>query len=746
MSSTPPAAPPAKKDAPNGNSEGKKDGVNGEQLAKVFGVVLAAGIGISWLQSRSGQKKTNEVYNRSRDTGREVEGRFRGARNEAKDFGEDLKARGEEAKNGLFNRGKGLAKNIDHKAHQAGDSVKKALRTHTVQRGDTLYGLARRYRLLRSGGSAGSGSGSGSGAFSSFKRRADAAEEVSQSVPDDNAVAAAAGGAEVEGGGGSARLALRRGIDVPLYGRVLWKDLWRDARWWVRQPLNAALLVWVVLVGVSGAILFLVMTGMLNAELPRKSQRNTWFEIQCQILTALFTFMALLLHPGRIRASIALARWRPADVVRMRRLYCKGGRRKPHEWKHMLVVNVCLQLNCIFQYGMAAVTWAYSRADRPAFLVAIFVTGAIGFPAFAGLYNSLSPLNRDYDTDDDDGAGGDGEAWKEYSLEEQQRVAKKQSMHARALAFFHRRGAGGGGVGGSAAGSVVRSGAGGTAGTVAAEAEEEVVEEVRDPRWQGGLLTGCCCCCGNIGGGGGGDEERGGMESEGESAGTVARVCVLSTLCCFCVHGGTMDRLGFGNRFVHTATFALFVFAPFLIFDLAAINVNDTTTRGVLGAVGIAASALGLLYGGYWRIQMREAYRLPASSCCCGHGKATDCATWLFCPLCALCQEVRTAEHYEIRPIPRAHAAHSAGVRGGELGGGLEGGAGEDAKEGGHVAIEMPQVGDGVLLGSKEGGRRPGVPGEPASCQHGVEAGPREEPGQEPLRAPLPVEAPNRFH
>eukprot|EP00897_Mesotaenium_endlicherianum_P010312 jgi/Mesen1/9309/ME000060S08746 len=147
MSSTPPAAPPAKKDAPNGNSEGKKDGVNGEQLAKVFGVVLAAGIGISWLQSRSGQKKTNEVYNRSRDTGREVEGRFRGARNEAKDFGEDLKARGEEAKNGLFNRGKGLAKNIDHKAHQAGDSVKKALRTHTVQRGDTLYGLARRYRV-----------------------------------------------------------------------------------------------------------------------------------------------------------------------------------------------------------------------------------------------------------------------------------------------------------------------------------------------------------------------------------------------------------------------------------------------------------------------------------------------------------------------------------------------------------------------------------------------------------------------
>eukprot|EP00897_Mesotaenium_endlicherianum_P008244 jgi/Mesen1/7448/ME000389S06788 len=475
--------------------------------------------------------------------------------------------------------------------------------------------------------------------LASLQERAEEAEKVSQQVPDD------------------ASLSLKQGIKVPIYGQVLWVDLWRDTKLWLRSPLNIALLIWIILVTISGAILFLVMTGMLNAQLKKKSQRNTWFEVCSQILSALFTFMCLVLHPGRIRASIYLARWQPADVLRMRKLYSKDGLRKPNEWKHMLVVNVCLHLNCIFQYGMAAVNWAFTRHDRPAILVGVFVTGAIGFPAVAGLYNSLSPLGRDYSEVD----LGEEEVPGMKDAE----LTRRKSMLERSRSFYHSH------------------------------------REIADPEWQGGLVLGCCD---NV------------------------RVCYLSALCCFCIHGCNQERLGFGNKFVHMVTFALFVFAPFLIFDLSAINLNDTKTRTILGGVGIVASVLGLLYGGYWRIQMRQVYRLPPSRLCCGHANASDCATWLFCSLCALCQEVRTAEHYEIAES-RFFVRSEGGAPGAT--GGVKGLAHPD------TIVEVPEddaAGGGQVASKEElelADRRASSP-LPAGVP------------QDPLAAPLPAAAPSR--
>lgn len=56
----------------------------------------------------------------------------------------------------------------------------------------------------------------------------------------------------------------------------------------------------------------------------------------------------------------------------------------------------------------------------------------------------------------------------------------------------------------------------------------------------------------------------------------------------------------------------------------------------------------GLLYGGFWRIRMRERYKLPAKTWCCGQPNMTDCTQWLFCSCCSLCQEVRTAEAFAV--------------------------------------------------------------------------------------------------
>lgn len=70
---------------------------------------------------------------------------------------------------------------------------------------------------------------------------------------------------------------------------------------------------------------------------------------------------------------------------------------------------------------------------------------------------------------------------------------------------------------------------------------------VDDPEWQGGLFD----CC--------------------ESP----KISMVTVGCFCCVLGYNLDRLGFGNRYVHIMTFLLMCFAPFLVFDIAAINVNN---------------------------------------------------------------------------------------------------------------------------------------------------------------------------
>lgn len=70
--------------------------------------------------------------------------------------------------------------------------------------------------------------------------------------------------------------------------------------------------------------------------------------------------------------------------------------------------------------------------------------------------------------------------------------------------------------------------------------------------------------------------------------------------------------------------------------------------RQFLRGCGIIVSVCGLLYGGFWRIRMRETYGLPEETWCCGYPNLSDLAQWLLCSWCSLCQEVRTAEAFDI--------------------------------------------------------------------------------------------------
>lgn len=350
---------------------------------------------------------------------------------------------------------------------------------------------------------------------------------------------------------------------VPFVRKINWASLWEMSKQWIRDPLNMALFVWIACVGISGAILFLVMTGMLNGALPEKSQRNTWFEINNQILNALFTLMCLYQHPKRFHHLVLLCRWKPDDILRLRKTYCKNGTEKPNEWKHMMVVVLLLHLNCFAQYALCGLNIGYSRSRRPAVGVGLCILVAFAAPAIASVYNILSPLGKEYETETD-----------------------QESQEER----------------------------------ISVMSREDHGTPVSTPQWAEGLFDFW-------------DD---------------VSLAYLSVFCSCCVFGWNMSRLGFGNMYVHIATFLLFCLAPFFIFNLAAVNIDNEALREILGISGFVLCIFGLLYGGFWRIQMRKRYNLPGNGFCCGKPAVTDCFQWLCCCSCSLAQEVRTADSYDV--------------------------------------------------------------------------------------------------
>ncbi|KAK4718312.1 hypothetical protein R3W88_016650 [Solanum pinnatisectum] len=398
---------------------------------------------------------------------------------------------------------------------------------------------------------------------SKFQQIADQRDDFSRTVPS------------------SGSLHLRQRITRLLSRKLDWPAIRKMCKEWFRNPLNIVLFIWIVCVAVSGAILFLVMTGMLNHAIPKKSMRDTWFEVNNQILNALFTLMCLYQHPQRLYHFVLLMRWRPEDISRLRKVYCKNGTYKPHEWTHMMVVVALLNLNCFAQYALCGLNLGYKRSERPAIGVGICISVAIGAPAIAGVYCMLSPLGKDYDTELDEEAQLRTTAAESSSASQLRRKALEKRFSF--------------------------------------ASDEGRLVETR-PQWSGGILDFW-------------DD---------------ISLAYLSLFCSFCVFGWNMERLGFGNMYVHIATFLLFCMAPFWIFNLAAVNIDSDTVRGILGVTGIFLCLFGLLYGGFWRIQMRKRYNLPPYNTCCGKPSVADCALWLFCCWCTLAQEVRTGNSYDI--------------------------------------------------------------------------------------------------
>ncbi|KAL6645736.1 hypothetical protein ACP70R_017344 [Stipagrostis hirtigluma subsp. patula] len=391
---------------------------------------------------------------------------------------------------------------------------------------------------------------------------------------------------ESDGGG---RHRPRRRFRVPFVRKIRWGKLWSFAASWCRKPANFAMLIWLAFVAAGLLLLFMLMTGMLDDAIPNDERRKKWTEVINQILNALFTIMCLYQHPKIFHHLVLLLRWRPdGDREEIRKVYCKDGAARPHDRAHMLVVVALLHVTCVAQYYCCALFWSFSRSDRPDWALNIGYGIGTGCPVIAGLYTAYSPLGRKQaDEPDDTGS----------------------SSTAAAAAG-----------GGSAAGQANHRREGDTDDVEIMVYNRRVV--VSSPEWSGGL----CDCCDD------------------------GTVCALSAACTFCVFGWNMERLGFGNMYVHAFTFSLLFVAPFLIFSVTALNLHDDDIKDIVVAAGVLLGLCGFLYGGFWRSQMRKRYKLPGDRrwWWCGSAAVADCAKWLFCWSCALAQEVRTANFYDV--------------------------------------------------------------------------------------------------
>ncbi|KAF8671344.1 hypothetical protein HU200_050057 [Digitaria exilis] len=380
-----------------------------------------------------------------------------------------------------------------------------------------------------------------------------------------------------EGDASLAKRGKRRVVD--------WASVRRACGEWMSNPMNVALLLWLLCVGVSGGILVLLLLGLLDGAFPSPAVRNHWIEVNNQFLNGLFTLLSLYQHPTLFHHTFLLCRWRPGDAVDLRDAYCSGDPTvpRPAERAHMAVVVALLHLTLACQYVTCGLYWGYTVTARPDLLADGFFVLGIVAPLAAAVYAVSSPLGRE----------------RHHDLSLLETTKQEQSL------------------------------------------SPVVGHVVVEPEWSG----------------------RGMFDCAGD-----ASTWWLSLSCTFCVFGWNMERLGFGNAFVHASTFALLCLAPVWVLGVSALHIHDYVIGDAVGVAGVLLCAGGLLYGGYWRIQMRKRFGLPGSRACCGSKSLTDYARWLFCWPFALAQEVRTAslyhvhgEHFYHKQVAAADDDHAAG-------------------------------------------------------------------------------------
>jgi len=123
---------------------------------------------------------------------------------------------------------------------------------------------------------------------------------------------------------------------------------------WLEKPLNKLMFIWLILVIISGAILFMFLVGMMKGRVTDEHEEAIWIEASSQVLNALFTIKALAVQPARAKE---LWRWfnRKPTVNLAPNLSRKDA----------LITILLLNLNVWAQYVMCFFMWRYRPKELP---------------------------------------------------------------------------------------------------------------------------------------------------------------------------------------------------------------------------------------------------------------------------------------------------------------------------------------------------------------------------------------------
>lgn len=150
-----------------------------------------------------------------------------------------------------------------------------------------------------------------------------------------------------------------------------WKS---NLKIWSKKPSSWFMGFWLLIVVVSGAILFMFLVGMVSFEKEKKNE--LWIEVNSQILNACFTLAALMNHPIRFYL-LYLFLHSPQKLGRRISWFSiypdsSDAERRSLE-KKMIILLTLFHLNCFFQYPITFAMWNYHYTQRPNWIVPLFL-------------------------------------------------------------------------------------------------------------------------------------------------------------------------------------------------------------------------------------------------------------------------------------------------------------------------------------------------------------------------------------
>ena len=203
--------------------------------------------------------------------------------------------------------------------------------------------------------------------------------------------------------------------------RILQKKFFK----WIASPINKLVFAWLLCVIISGALLFMELVEMIS--FADDHLKGVWDEVNSQLLNALFTLKAAVVHPARILGLYVLLTVRRAphltqthergsseagDIVK-NMAFAKTTRSKGSSAnvkvkdlgrglknrRDAIVFFVLLNINCFAQYVMAFFMWGYRNeqlgGNRPMLGIALALPLSFISEVAAGIWQKCKQRKQE---------------------------------------------------------------------------------------------------------------------------------------------------------------------------------------------------------------------------------------------------------------------------------------------------------------------------------------------------------------